>query len=125
MDFVLRGTFEWRELANLMASFRHPLPPFRTGTCESALAETVYRSGLALAHRSRPFARHLVKLLACVHGGPIDDVRRVERPALQARTVNPPRAEDVGLYWALLSDPREDVAALAHEWSRRAPQRGS
>ena len=123
MDFVLRGSFEWRELANLMASFGIVLPPFRAETCEAAIAETTYRSGLALAHQSRPFARHLVKLLACVHGGPIAGVRVLDRPALKLQTAGAPGPQDVGLFWALLTDPRADVSALAHDWARRAPPR--
>jgi hypothetical protein len=125
MDFVLRGSFEWRELANLMSGFelRHGSvdrgAPSEVGSCEAEIAEATCRAAVALAHRSRPFARHVVRLLACVHGSAIEDVRRAARPALQARTAHPRGAEDVGFYWALLSDPREDVAALAHAWDRR------
>jgi len=123
MDFVLRGTFEWRELSNLMTAFDIALPSFRDGTCEAAVAEHAYRTGLALAHRSRPFARHLVKVLACVHGEPIDSVRGVDRLALEPRTVQALRPEDTGLFWALLTDPRADVSALAQNWARRASPR--
>jgi hypothetical protein len=167
LDFVLRATFEWRELANLLADTGSALPlrlrkrPASAagaagaggmggagaegagprdralaeahaasdgrsgeGPSEAAMARMTYRGGLALAHRSRPFARRLVELLGRWYAEPIACVRSAGPAELQAVLRRPLRTADVGLFWALLSDPRPDVAATAHAWRRHTAARG-
>jgi len=131
LDFVLRATFEWRELANLQATFVIVQPPLRSrhrggagaadedAAEEDFVAETTRRSAFALAHQSRPFAKHVVELLGRLHGASIDQVRDADAAALAPRTRDALREQDVGLFWALLSDPRPEISKLARAWQAR------
>jgi hypothetical protein len=119
LDRVIRGTFEWREVANLLSSFRLRQPDIGCHDgVDRIVGECVYRTANALAHQRRDFAEFVVHLLDRVHAPVCCRARALPVRDVKAMVAEPLTAERIGWLWAFLTDPRPQVVRLAKCWAK-------
>lgn len=118
LDRVIRGTFEWREVANILSSHQLHQPGLGCGDgAERIVGECVYRSANALAHRDRHFANFVVRLLDRVHADKRRTVAAMELDEIDDLVAAELTDARVGWLWALLTDRRKEVVAMGKSWA--------
>ena len=121
LDRVIRGTFEWREVANLLASFGVKQPGWERGVQHApVVSEAAYRTANALAHRDAAFVARLRSLLSKIHARRCAEVRRMTLPQLGRVVSHDFQPDETDWLWAMLSDRREEVVAMAKVWVRES-----
>lgn len=113
LHVIVRASFEWREIDNLLRSFGVRLP---AGSGDSVIGEAV-----ALAHEDLAFSKHLTRMLCLVHGETIATVAETSLELLGALPRAPLDPDtDVPALWGLIVDRRPQTSRLAWAWLRRS-----
>lgn len=121
LDRVIRGTFEWREVSNVLASFGVHQPEWRLGNRHArVVGESTYRMADAMAHRDPEFVGHIRRLLGHVHARRVRQVAGMTMPQLRRLVSHDFQPAETGWLWAMLSDPREEVVEMARVWIRES-----
>lgn len=121
LDRVIRGTFEWREVANILASFGVRQPEWRLGNRHArVVGESTYRMADTLAHRDPEFIGHLRSVLGHVHALPMIEVGDMTLEQLGRLVSHDFQPAETGWLWAMLTDHREEVVAMAKIWVKES-----
>jgi len=121
LDRVIRGTLEWREVANILASFGIKQPGWERGVQHApVVGEAAYRTANALAHRDRVFVARLRKLFTKIHTRRCSEVRGMTLSQLGRVVSHDFEPEETDWLWAMLTDRREEVVAMGKLWVRES-----
>jgi hypothetical protein len=121
LDRVIRGTFEWREVANILGSFGVRQPEWRLGNRHArVVGESTYRMADAMAHRDPDFVGHIRRLLGHIHSRQLEEVRGMSFEQLRRLVRHDFQPAETGWLWAMLSDDREEVVEMAKVWVRES-----
>jgi len=112
LDLVLIGSFEWRELHNLLSTHGLQDVPDASPEMTDALPveDTLVKIAHDLCHSETPFACHLQSLLDHLHSETIAEVRAVDPARLIdwcLRGELTLRYRIPALVWAIVTDPRD------------------
>ncbi len=121
LDRVIRGTFEWREVANMLGTFGLHQPEWRQGNRHArVVGEAAYRSASALAHRDPEFVRHLRRVLDKLYARERIEVEDMDLGDLSQLVTQDLGRAETGWLWAMLTDEREEVVTMAKQWVRES-----
>jgi hypothetical protein len=121
LDRVIRGTFEWREVANILGAFGVHQPEWRLANRHArVVGESTYRTADVMAHRDPAFVAHLCRLLGRMHAREVLRVRQLSLDDLEQSVCHDYREDETGWLWAMLSDERAPVVQLAKLWVRES-----
>lgn len=114
LDVMIRLTFEWREVANLLATFGLVLPDDAVGD-----GERIYALANDLAHGRRRFRNFLIRHFRQRFRREIRLVSSMTMPQIEKLLTRRTMARHPGLLWALASDERPVVVKLGRSWALR------